>query len=849
MSTVRLEAVRNDVVDIPLQPASQDIWDKKYRLKSKLGDPIDRTMDDSFKRVARALADAEGTPEKRAYWYERFLWALRRGRGAGALRWPWPGTPMAVNGGASRLGLLALIPLALFVAALATVHPIDALPARAVHLPWSASLGVDLTLHFDGLALLFILLICGIGTLVFVYAGAYMAGDPGRVRLFVLLLAFMLSMLGAVTADNLIALFVFWELTSLTSFLLVGFKHEDDTSRRSAQQALFITGGGGLVLLAGLILLGEIGGSYSLMTLIATHAQWIDDPRVPAALALVFVGAFTKSAQFPFHFWLPNAMSAPTPVSAYLHSATMVKLGVYLLARLHPAFGELPMWQFTLVSVGGFTSVLAMALTLRERDLKRILAWSTVAALGTLVLLIGKPGDGAPVAVAAFLLAHALYKAPLFFVAGNIDHATGTRRIDDLAGLAPALPYSAAAALLAGLSMAGMPLSFGFVAKDMIEIAKTEGEAFAWVGYTSLFVSAVSVAVAAVAAIRVFWHRGGRRAVSVREGGLGLVVPPLAIAVLGVVFGLSPSLVDPLIRGAAMAMLPTAIASPGLVVDPADPAVLGALAVAVAAGGAIYAFWDRLHALLDRLPWLDRFSTAAAYRALVAAIPKAAAVTPRLQSGSLVNYTVWLVLAVAAAVAASLAASKVVWPAFEPPSLAVAGASALLVASALAACLVRDSFVLLLSAGLVGFASALIFLFLGAPDLAFTQFTVEVAFVVVIAAILLRVRRLDLLPAGAQRAWPRVVAALAFGALASLLLLASVGTPLDPALVQYFGSTAVPQAHGRNVVNVILVDFRAVDTLGEIAVVAVSFVAAAPLLRLAYERARARLGATGEGKR
>ena len=714
---------------------------------------------------------------------------------------------MAVKGrGISRLGLLALIPLALAVVAAVHGHRADPIPAWILVLPWSPTLGVDLTLHIDGLALLFILLICGIGSLVFVYAAAYMAGVPDRARLFVLLLLFMLSMLGAVSTDNVIALFVFWELTSLTSFLLVGFKHEDEASRRSAQQALFVTGGGGLVLLAGLILLAEIGGAYSIRALIAGHPVWIDDPRVPVALALIFVGAFSKSAQFPFHFWLPNAMSAPTPVSAYLHSATMVKLGVYLLARLHPAFGELPMWQLTLTAVGGFTAALAMVLTLRERDLKRILAWSTVAALGTLVMLIGVPGDGAPVAAVAFLLAHALYKAPLFFVAGNIDHATGTRRIDDLAGLAPVMPWTAAAALLAGLSMAGMPLSFGFVAKDMMAIAKEGDGGFAWVGYASLFVSAVSVAVAAVAAIRVFWHRGGRRPVGVHDGGWGLIVPPLLIALLGVAFGLAPHLVDPLIRSAAHAMLPTAEIR-GLVFDPTDRAVLGALALALAAGGTIYAFWDRLHAQFDRLPWLDQVSTAAIYRALVAAIPKAAAITPRLQSGSLLGYTVWLLLAVVAA---------------------------------LAACLVRDSFVLLLAAGLVGFGSALLFLFLGAPDLAFTQFAVEVAFVVVIAAILLRVRRLDLVPAGAQRAWPRIAIALALAALATLLLLAAVGGPLDPALAQYFGAQAVPQAHGRNVVNVILVDFRAVDTLGEIAVVAVAFVAALPLLRLAYERARAR---------
>ena len=746
---------------------------------------------------------------------------------------------MAVGGhGVSRLGLLAALPLALFAVAVAS-YLTEGPPQWLLHLPWAASLGVDLTLHVDGLALQFILLITGIGSFVFVYAAGYMAGDPRRGRLFVLLLLFMVAMLGCVTADNLIALFVFWELTSLTSFMLVGFKHEDEASRRSAQQALFVTGGGGLLLLAGLILLGAIGGSYSIVELMASSASWIDDARLPGALLLIFAGAFTKSAQFPFHFWLPNAMSAPTPVSAYLHSATMVKLGIYLLGRLHPAFNDLLLWQAVLVSVGGGTAALAMLLTLRERDLKRILAWSTVSALGTLVMLIGVPGDGAATATAAFLLAHALYKAPLFFVAGNIDHATGTRRIDELAGLAPALPFTAAAALAAGISMAGMPLSFGFVAKDLIAIAKSEGEVYAWIGYSSLFVSAVSVAVAGVAAIRVFWHRGGELADDVHEGNWALVVPPLAIALLGILFGPLPHLVDPLVGASAQAMRPL-LEYKGLSFSLDDGSVLAALAAAVAIGALIYAAWDRLHAALEKLRWVDRVGPAAIYARLVQSIATAAAVTPRLQNGSLVTYTGWLLGAVVAMLALALwAGGMPSWPAAEAPSLAVAGACLGIAAAAVAVCIVRDSFVLLLASGLVGLGCALIFVFLGAPDLAFTQFAVEVAFVVVIAAILLRVRRLDLEPAGPQRAAPRVAIALAFGAVTAALLLAAAAGPLDGALAQFFAERSVPEAHGRNVVNVILVDFRAVDTLGEIAVVAVSFVAALPLLRLARERARA----------
>ncbi len=738
----------------------------------------------------------------------------------------------------SRLVVLALVPFALFALAL-RLYLGAGLPVW-IDLPWIPSLGIDASLHIDGWALQFVLLITGIGGFVFVYAAGYLAGDARRVRVFVLLLAFMVAMLGCVSTDNLIALFVFWELTSLTSFLLVGTRHEDEGARASARQALVITGGGGLVLLAGLILLGQAAGTYSITAMMSGAPAWVDDAAVPAALVCIFVGAFAKSAQFPFHFWLPNAMSAPTPVSAYLHSATMVKLGIYLLGRLHPAFGDLVLWQVSLITVGVVTSSLAMVLTLRERDLKRILAWSTVAALGTLVMLIGVPGDGAATATSAFLLAHALYKAPLFFVAGNVDHATGTRSIDHLSGLARAMPLTAAAALLAAASMAGMPLSFGFVAKDLITIAKSEGEVFAWVGYASLFVSAVSVAVAAVAAIRVFWQRnGGATADGVHECGVLLWIPPLLVAALGIVLGPLPHLVDPLIGAAAESMRPV-LQYRGLSFSLEDGSVLVALVVAGAIGAGIYIGWDELHALLERGRVLDRFGPSAWYDRLLAAIPAAAtALTRRLQHGGLVGYAALLLGAVVLALLPVLAWGPLRWPAWEMPPLAVAGACLLLAAAALAACRVRDSFVLLLASGLVGFGCALLFLFLGAPDLAFTQFAVEVAFVVVIAAILLRVRKLDLAPVPVPAPGPRALLAAGVGAIVAALVLAATAGPFDPVLSQYFAERAVPQAHGRNVVNVVLVDFRAVDTLGEIAVVAASFVAALPLL----QRVRTRLAA------
>jgi multicomponent Na+:H+ antiporter subunit A len=729
----------------------------------------------------------------------------------------------------SRLGALALVPIALFATALYAFLT-ERLPLH-VSWPWVPSLGIELSFHLDALALQLVLMITGVGALVMIYGAGYLAGDPKRHRLYLLLFLFMAAMLGCVTADDLVVLFLFWETTSLTSFALVGTKHEKEASRASAQQALIVTASGGLALLAGILLLGLTAGTFSIQELVRTAPSWLDDPRVTPALLCIFLGALTKSAQFPFHFWLPNAMAAPTPVSAYLHSATMVKLGVYLLARLHPIFGELSVWQITLVSVGGFTSVWSMILVVRESDLKRILAWSTVSALGTLVLMIGLPGVGAATAVAAFLLAHALYKAPLFFVAGNVDHATGTRDVRELAGLARSMPYTAAAALMAGLSMAGIPLSFGFVAKDLVKVAKEEAEVYTWVAYSGVLVSAASIAVAAVAAVRVFWHRGGKPVpTDVHEGPLTMRLPPVMLAGLGIVLGVLPWLVDPLVVASARDMRPN-LDFTGIDRIETTP-TFTALASTVALGLVLFVLWDRVRALSTRLPSPTLLSMLGWYQTVLKGIPKVAgAVTRSVQHGVLRGYVAMVVAFIVGGIGLALVFTG--GPerfTLEVPSLAVGAAVGVIVLAAVLACVVRDSFVMLLVSGVIGLGSALIFLFLGAPDVAFTQFAVEVAFVVVIASILLRVRRLELTPPPEQAAWPRALLAIAAGGVVAVLCGMAGEGVADPALIEYFGARSVPDAHGSNVVNVILVDFRAVDTLGEISVVAATFVAALPLL-------------------
>ncbi len=720
---------------------------------------------------------------------------------------------------------------------------VHGLPLQGVW-PWVPALGLELRFLVDGLSALMLLMISGIGCAVFVYAGGYLKGDPGLPRLYLLLGAFMLAMIGCVTADNLILLFLCWEATSLLSFLLVGYHHERAESRKSAQQALFVTGGGGLLLLAGFLLLGSALGSYTISEILPRLAQRAPDPLLLSALGLILAGAFTKSAQFPFHFWLPNAMAAPTPVSAYLHSATMVKLGVFLLARLDPGFGHWAVWIFLLQAVGAFTAAWAMVLAIRERDLKRILAWSTVATLGTLTALVGLPGEGAAIATGALLLAHALYKAPLFFVAGNIDHGTGTRIIDRLGRLRHAMPWTATAALLAGISMAGLPLSFGYVVKSAIAVAKTGDEVLPWVPLANALFSAIAVGVAGVAALRVFWwHPGQSVTPPAHECSLSMIAPPLVLALLGLLFGLFPVVVQPLVAHASVAM--TAGSDP-IALEFAAPhsleigAVLAASGLTLLLGGAIYLGWDPLHRAFSRAAAdLPRMGATVQYERLLAALPRLAARTTRaLQHGRLPGYLTLFLVVTSATVGLLLiaplsSAQPANWlPAPGPFNLTILAATAVVLGGAVAACRVQDRLQLLLAAGLVGYGSALIFLFAGAPDVALTQFTVETVFVLVVAGILIALRRqgrgLSLAePVG--RPWALLLA-LALAAVLTLALAIVLAQPFDPALSVFFSEQSLPAAQGRNVVNVILVDFRALDTLGEISVVLVSLLAALPLL-------------------
>ncbi|MCA1489694.1 putative monovalent cation/H+ antiporter subunit A [Ensifer sp. NBAIM29] len=702
---------------------------------------------------------------------------------------------------------------------------------------WIPSFNVSFSWLVDGLSLTFLLLISGIGALIVLYSGGYLKGHPHQGRFFSFILMFMGSMQGLVASDSFLMLFVFWELTSITSFLLIGFDHRREAARRAALQALVVTGGGGLLLLAGLLILWNVSGVTQFSLLLSFGAELKQSPFYLAALLLVVGGAFTKSAQFPFHFWLPNAMEAPTPVSAYLHSATMVKAGVYLLMRLNPVLGGTPEWQVILPLFGAATLMAGALLAVRQTDLKLMLAYTTMSSLGLLVMLTGL---GLPYAIEAatlYLVAHALFKGALFMVAGIIDHETGTRDLTRLGGLRSAMPLTFAIALAAALSMGGLPPFFGFLAKEEIYAALSAFELRSAVfAAVAILGNALMFAVAFAIALKPFLGPKVSTPKHPHEGPVLLWLGPAVLALTGLSTALMSG-VTHRIFSSPMASAITGKPTPveiSLVPHIGVPLLLSG--ITVAAGVAFYLNLARLRGamatILADIGWgpdrgFDQFM-----RGLVRS---AVAVTRRLQSGRLDVYmtvTFLLVAFVLLAIPfhygefprAPFFAADVPLHELAIMTIAVAGLVAMMIAP--------DRLTAIVSLGIQGFAVAMIFLLYGAPDLSFTQFMIETLSVVVLALVMTRLR----LSPSDHRPWrekvPDFALALACGTGFALLLLRVTGVPFDASLTAFFNEYSKAIAHGANVVNVIIVDFRGTDTLGEITVVMIAGLAILGLVRL-----------------
>jgi multicomponent Na+:H+ antiporter subunit A len=718
---------------------------------------------------------------------------------------------------------------------------------------WVPSLGVNFSWLLDGLSLTFALLITGIGALIVIYSGAYMKGHPQQGRFIAFILLFMGAMQGLVLSDSFLMLFVFWELTSITSFLLIGFDHGREAARRAALQALLVTGLGGLALLAGLIVIWNITGVRELSLLLATGDTLRDSPFYLAAFILILGGAFTKSAQFPLHFWLPNAMEAPTPVSAYLHSATMVKAGVYLLMRLNPVMGDTPLWETVLPLFGTVTLLAGALLAVRQTDLKLMLAYTTMASLGLLVMLTGVGTETAIAAAALYLIAHSLFKGALFMVAGAIDHEAGTRDITKLGGLRRAMPMTFAAGLLAALSMAGLVPFYGFIAKEEIYYALANvWPAHGLVLAAAVLGNALMFAAAFGVGLKPFTGQSVATPKHAHDGPPGLLAGPLVLAAAGLAAGLFWVLAHALFAdpmASAVSGAPVSIAT-GIV--PKLNVALALTAVTIILGIAFYAGLERLRNAMARLLRVIGWGPDKGFDQFVSGTVTLAFHATRLtQSGRFERYmtTTFLLLAAALLVPMVVGGELPGWPAFPAARLQDWAMVLIAAIGILAVVWAKDRLTAIVSLGIQGFAVSIIFMLYGAPDLSFTQFMVETLSVVILALVMtkLNLAPADHRPNGAKAVDFSIAAAIGIGF--TLLMFKVLETPLDQALPKFFADFSYTLGHGRNIVNVILVDFRGVDTLGEIGVVMVTGLAVLALIRIRAARNETVLGTSAPAVR
>ncbi|MCO6411470.1 MAG: monovalent cation/H+ antiporter subunit A [Thiogranum sp.] len=741
-----------------------------------------------------------------------------------------------------RLGRTACAWVTAAVVATALILLLDLAPrvfggeTLIMRLPWLTTPHLDIALRLDGLGLLFALLILGIGLLIILYARYYLSESDPMGRFYGLLLLFMAAMLGIVLSENLLLMFMFWELTSLSSFLLIGYwKHRAD-ARQGARMALALTGGGGLALLAGILLLGHIAGSHELSVVLAAGAQIQAHPLYTLTLVLILLGAFTKSAQFPFHFWLPHAMAAPTPVSAYLHSATMVKAGVFLLARLYPALSGSDLWFYLVTGTGMATLLFGAYTALFKHDLKGLLAYSTVSHLGLITLLFGLNTPLGAVAGVFHIINHATFKASLFMAAGIIDHETGTRDMRRINGLWKYMPHTATLAMVAASSMAGVPLLNGFLSKEMFfteTLLLTRLGEWTWILPALATLAGVFAVAYSVRFIHDVFFNGEPVDLprTPHEPPRYMKVPVEILAALCLLLGVAPAwTVAPLLAVSAASTLNGALPTYSLAIwHGFNTAFLMSL-VALAGGTLMYLLRYRLFALHDRL--LRPFDAKVQFeRSLALLIAWAARLTGALENGSLQRYTLLLLLSALIVVASGLWGVQLRGPIAGSGVDAITAVGALLLAVSAVTTAVwhRQRLVALVSLSVVGLVVSIAFARFSAPDLALTQLSVE------IVTIILLMLALYFLPqhSPAESSRPRMArdALLAGGLGVGATALAwGVLTRPYTTLSDYYLAQSLPGGGGANVVNVILVDFRGFDTLGEISVLAIAAIGIYALL-------------------
>ncbi len=768
-----------------------------------------------------------------------------------ALAAPW----MVGVLGRRALALLALSPASTAIWALVHTRSAFSGAPPTEHISWIPGLGLDIWFRMDGLSWVMSLIVGGVGALVLVYAAGYFSDSSAGLRRFAgVFVAFGATMAGLVMVDHSMGLYAFWEGTSVLSYLLIGHHNERRPARAAARQAFLVTSSGSLAMFAGFVMLGTVaGGSFRLSGLVTAAADGsldVASPEVVCASVLVLIGAFSKSALVPFHFWLPGAMAAPTPVSAYLHAAAMVKAGVYLIARLTPGFTAVSVWSPLILAVGLTTMIVGGWRALRQHDLKLVLAYGTVSQLGLIAAALGQGSAGAMAAGLTMLIAHAFFKSTLFLTVGAVESATGTRDFRRLSGLARRKPILAIAAGLAALSMAGVPLTTGFLGKEALISTLLSGSHAAWTTNALDLVLALVVAAGSVLTVayswRAWWGAFGTRERSLLPEGESFASPrrtsrwmlvPICVLSLGALIGWAPHALQSVLTGEVGLASSRAPDSP-LTVLPGEahlawwsgwqPAALTALILAF--GVLVIALAPRVEALQSRLDW--RVSVVDLYSWTLRELEiLAARVTRVTQSGSLPwdlsTIMVVLVIGVSAALLIKPPENLIIRIADSPLQVGIA---VVIVLAALITARSRRRMRAAFALGAVGLGVALLYASQGAPDLALTQIVVEAVSIVVFALVLRRLPRYFSDRPLASSRWWRFLLSVLVGVGTVVAGLYAASARIHPAVSELMPSEALSFGNGLNIVNVILVDIRAWDTVGELSVLLVIATGVASLI-------------------
>ena len=755
--------------------------------------------------------------------------------------------PLALPWLVGRVGprafyVAALVPVVAFVHAAAQTPLILAGEIPTETISWIPQLGLELSMRMDTLGWVMALIVTGVGALVMIYCRWYFAGKKAGVGLFsAVLLAFAGAMYGLVLTDDLIILVMFWEITSILSYLLIGFYHARGASRRAALQALLVTTLGGLVMFIGAVILVVQAGTNSLSGILALYSDpaspFTSNALVDTAIVLLLVGALSKSAIFPFHFWLPGAMAAPTPVSAYLHAAAMVKAGIYLIARCAPAFALAEPWRPIVIGLGIFTMLLGGVQALRESDLKRILAFGTVSQLGMLTAVLGYGDRDTALAGIALLISHALFKSSLFLVVGVIDRQLSTRDVGELSGVGRQAPTLAIASIIAVASMVGVIPTIGFVAKEATLTAFLHAwsgqEPWAAVGLIGIVLGSVLTAAYGIRFIwGAFWTKRtpSGQAAPVTEWPdppLGFLGAPVVLAALTLVAGFAAPWLDTVLSGYADTVGESAHPYHLALWHGLEPALF--LSIGSIALGALV-FW-----IVQRTGWHRRllpFTASDVYNSTLRGIARVSVWTTTLtQRGSLPVYVGTIFVVFVAAEGTALLASpqwRIQLEAWQTPMQVVV--APIMILAAFVAVRARKRYTGVVLVSVTGLGMVLLFATSGAPDLALTQILVETVTLVAFALVLRRI------PArlGEHNAsvWPiaRAVLAVAVGATMAMVALVATGARVADPISDRFPELAYELGHGKNVVNVALVDLRGWDTMGELSVLILAATGVASLV-------------------